>query len=507
MRVAGALLFVVFAAAFLIVPSDFAQAQTSPRDCASENRVDDPDGDTSQCGACVAGRLWNGTHCVTESGGFDTATFQADCAGASGEYSPIYRNLDDVIAGNSFGLACFNIGATQDDCLVLTDPDINLATQGLTDNEGNNPTTGSVPDCLSVTAYAPCVSPQVKSSPGNPFSACGPPTTCEEGEYNDGGTCRCTTGYEPDGSGGCRLCAGGRTSQATTATTAGMCACPDSARNLDLTGENCVAFCPPGQQLDTDLEPNQCEVCPPGFYNKEGTGTRCVSCENGETGDAQNGGATSCSCNPGYELNEISGLCVALPEQTIRISAGANGTLTAEWSGGALRDGGKVWRGATITFTAAPDPGYYVSAWSGCAGDVDDNRDGGPEECEAAANSDLNVDATFRDIDECAVNNGGCVNGACENSAGSFMCECSAGFGGKLCDADLPRVQMVVPAGGATLHATPEADCYVQGWATPGPCSGADVGSSDAKGSAGRKSCVSSGMGEVTVGVYFDCGP
>ena len=65
----------------------------------------------------------------------------------------------------------------------------------------------------------------------------------------------------------------------------------------------------------------------------------------------------------------------------------ANGTLSASWRGMTLNTGDFVAIGSTITLSAEPDDGYYVSAWTGCATTEDNtgsDMDGEPKQCEAA---------------------------------------------------------------------------------------------------------------------------
>ena len=212
--------------------------------------------------------------------------------------------------------------------------------------------------------------------------------------------------------------------------------------------------------------------------------------------------------------NPLSG-CTATRLVTVSVSDG--GEVSASWPGLATAvaegESGEAPASATVTFSAVPDSGFYVTVWTGACGSSTNvgSAEAGSvsQSCEVALRTstpEVEAGAVFADIDECATDNGGCLNGAaCENSAGSFRCKCGSGWTGALCGSGLPKAEMTVPAG-ATLHATPEEDCYVQGW-TAGACATPETGSSGETGSAGRKSCVSSGTGEVTVGVYFDCGP
>ena len=521
---------VVFAAAMSFAATDFARAQTP--DCAAQNRVVDPD-DNTKCGKCASGHLYpgSGNNCVAASNGFDTATFNNDCAGVNGSHTLLYASSGDATSGDitrNIGSICYN---SPNHCAILTDPNIDLATQaGLRDADINPINAGALANCVSVSAYAPCTSPMVKKFPGNPFADCVPPSevACGEGEYSDDGTCRCAAGFEPDGS-GCDACTGGRTSEATTSSTNGVCACPSTAPTLDLEGENCGVGCLSGQQVDPDSNPKQCEVCPPGTYSPDAT-SQCISCANGVTGDVQNGGATSCTCNTNFEKNQL-GECVPEVFRTVAISLAVNGTLAAKWSGDPdLADGDTVPDGTRVTFIATPDTGFYVTLWIGCPSllvGVGGHEDGGEKECVATADADLTVAVVFADIDECQTDKKDIlchVMASCEDHptpGADPVCKCGgdlpkgdgrtclekcpAGSGGDMCDEDLPKVEMVVPSGGVTLHATPEADCYVQGW-TDSACADA-TGSSGETGSAGRKSCVSSGTGMVTVGVYFECGP
>ena len=110
---------------------------------------------------------------------------------------------------------------------------------------------------------------------------------------------------------------------------------------------------------------------------------------------------------------------------TIYLSAATNGTLSATAEGDAVRDGGKVSRGATVTFAASPSPGYYVSAWDGCEGIPPESVLGGDDDgdaklCAAAALSDLRVSVSFAEREQCP--------GSLVNSAGDGCVDyCAAG--------------------------------------------------------------------------------
>ena len=85
----------------------------------------------------------------------------------------------------------------------------------------------------------------------------------------------------------------------------------------------------------------------------------------------------------------------------VGFSSSGSGTVSAEGDGDALSDGGEVRQGATVTFTATPATGHYVSGWSGnCAeaGEVADGLDGTAKLCAAAADSALSVRAEFSEI-------------------------------------------------------------------------------------------------------------
>ena len=286
----------------------------------------------------------------------------------------------------------------------------------------------------------------------------------------------------------------------------------DNTGNHNDGGEKTCATAADKNPLEVSVsfaDIDECETTINGFKGGCFPGRIC------ENDDDNPGANPICTCGPGTTGDGIT----CNQDRTVELRPSPGGTVFAMTDDGSVLDGETVVHETTITFTARPDAGYYVSRWSlfGCAtagvhlGDVDDT---GEKSCEAVAGVNLaaglpvRASVTFSDIDECAMNNGGCGEaGTCLNLPGSFRCsKCGPGLGGESCDEDLPKAEVVLPSG-AKATATPEANCYVQGWDPDGPCAGADVGSPEERGPTEGKSCNPQGTGEVTVGVYFDCGP
>ena len=189
--------------------------------------------------------------------------------------------------------------------------------------------------------------------------------------------------------------------------------CGTAGHKLNSAGDACVSDCPPGEESDgASLRP-QCRPCGAGTYNPTAGGS-CVACGGGNFVNAER---TACAA-----------------ARTVRLVAAVNGTLSASWSGdGDLRSGGTVPDGTTVTFTATPDAGYYVSDWSGCArtdANTGGDGDGEAKTCAAAADGgDLAAGAVFADRDECGSGTHTCgSNAQCQNTAGKFSCECDSGY-------------------------------------------------------------------------------
>ena len=137
-------------------------------------------------------------------------------------------------------------------------------------------------------------------------------------------------------------------------------------------------------------------------------------------------------------LLAAGGECLSIPNApalvAVNFSSSGSGTVSAEGESGALVAGGEVRQGSTVTFTAIPDAGYYVSGWWNCP------ENGTAKSCEMAADFDFSVGAIFTDINECATNTHACAaeGGLCANTDGGFACSCAVGYSGdgRTCNAD-----------------------------------------------------------------------
>ena len=79
-------------------------------------------------------------------------------------------------------------------------------------------------------------------------------------------------------------------------------------------------------------------------------------------------GGFACSCVAGYFGDGET--CYS--DKTVSFLPPANGALSAAGGGAAIDTGETTAHGTTITFIAAPDGGYRLSAWLGdCAGEFD----------------------------------------------------------------------------------------------------------------------------------------
>ena len=227
---------------------------------------------------------------------------------------------------------------------------------------------------------------------------------------------------------------------------------------------------------------------------------------------------------------EVDGSC---PARTVGfdLDSDAGGTLFARWSGDSdVGDGGTVPHGTTVTFSAVPEAGWYVSGWRNCgetADNIGGHSDGGTQECVRVAGADVTVGAVFSDINECETARNDCsINATCENNPVSDLpplCECDEGFSGdgRVCyphrvvrldpgvggtlsarwfgDDDLEDGDAVPHGTTVTFTATPDADYFVLGW-TGCVQTSLNAGSPDDK---DPKECAVGVEADLTAGVTF----
>ena len=491
LSVVAAMLFAVFAAVMFVVPVDSARAQTTQRITAAD--ID--------------------SHCANAGGEVVTVKELIYSPFSFPEVGKVCLLNDELSAGSGTSPSCYALNAGH--TTATTDTADLFSTGGVSDLVDPDTNVLVVAHCDD--EHPACVSP-LTDHDDNPFTACAEPTDVDECQTNDGGCpanslctdsdktsgngvgvqCKCVPAYQ--GGGTVAFAPDGGT---TTCTDTDECAIHRNSCGTDAQCVNTVGShhctCNQGYR-ETTQDPQKPECrnineCTEGTHN----------CVNGTCADLIRGTAGrnfSCDCNPGW-----GGDACDIAQRTVRVSLAMNGTLFAKGADGMeVLDGGMVPDGTTVTFTADPDNGYYVSGWTGCAATppesiLGNNADGGNKECAAVADADLTVGAMFSDIDECA-GAVSCVNGSCENLPGRFRCKCDAGWGGGSCNAALPEAAFEGRAKGA-LTADPDDNCFVQGW-SDGPCKNAPTGDADNLGQE-RECILSGGGGNVTVGVYFEC--
>ena len=162
---------------------------------------------------------------------------------------------------------------------------------------------------------------------------------------------------------------------------------------------------PRGSEVVFTAEPDA------GFYVLGWSG----DCEGAGEAGGPAGAVRTCVLTAG---REVSAGAIFVRAAAVFITVGANGTVSAEWSGDAeVRDGEAVPAGTTVTFTAEPDADFYVSGWvGGCAGvggRGDFGAPGAMEFCELEVGADVTVGAVFAPGLVCdsglVIENGECV--------------------------------------------------------------------------------------------------
>ena len=526
----------------ILVPADFAQAQT----CSTGETATSNSGVNS--GTCVKDSDLDVAN-ACEAAGWSLDESAANCL-----IKVKYHDESQAGPSNPTGLTEGDFCGLAGGCAFvfadpLSFPPVQVS-MGVTLNSETDARVfwaycrnGEDPAVKNDAGQTQCCAPPTTDHDMNPDTACeepAPVSACQ-----NGGGCPANSFCQEQQGGGAECVCNPKWRGGTSGATAFA---PDSGTTCEDTNEclTPILSCGAGGTCTNTEGSHSCVPCREGYRPTPGQpddDPQCVdidSCTedsnycngNGQCRNFQ-GIVDQCDCDPGWEGN----FCTERVVVTLNLSFGVGGTLSAKTADDPdVRDGGEVPIRGRVTFIATPDAGYYVSLWTGC-GSPDTNtgghKDGGEKTCATDANANLNVSVAFADIDECETDKkfqchlsgrgspsgrDGCTDHPTPNTDPLCKCgdglkttdggrscidNCPAGLGGDECDADLPKVEMVVPSGGVTLHATPEADCYVQGW-TDSACADA-TGSSGETGSAGRKSCVSSGTGEVTVGVFFEC--
>ena len=144
---------------------------------------------------------------------------------------------------------------------------------------------------------------------------------------------------------------------------------------------------------------DECETIINGFKGGCFPGRIC------ENDDDNPGADPICTCGPGTTGDGIT----CNQDRTVELRPSPGGTVFAMTDDGSVLDGETVVHETTITFTARPDAGYYVSRWSlfGCATagvHFGSPSDTGEKSCEVvaglnlAANLPVLASVTFGDI-------------------------------------------------------------------------------------------------------------
>ena len=257
--------------------------------------------------------------------------------------------------------------------------------------------------------------------------------SCAAGYSGDGRICRAdkTVSFLPSAYGTLSAASGGFSIQdgdtAAHGTTITFTAAPDKGYQVSVwagdcagaVGDSCAVAAT--RNVSVSAAFSDIDECAAQTDDCAADGGRCDNTD----------GGFACSCAAGYSGD--GRICRA--DKTVSFLPSAHGTLSAAGGGFSIQDGGAAAHGTTITFTAAPDKGYQVSAWAGdCADTIGDS-------CAVAATLNVSVSAVFSDIDECAAKTDDCAadGGRCDNTDGGFACSCDSGYSGdgRTCEADM----------------------------------------------------------------------
>ena len=269
---------------------------------------------------------------------------------------------------------------------------------------GGSWTTGTPNGCTA------CSSTSYKGSIGN--VAC---TSCGTGAVSvltSGSTfaqsCSCLAGYQPNaGATACDVCPANtyKPSSGNVACTT----CGTGAVGASSTGANFNAGCTcvAGYQINAGL--TACEPCPANSYKGTSGNTACTACGTGATLTSATGGTftSSCSCQPGYQLNTAGTACEVCPAGTYK---GVSGNFACSACG----------TGAVVTLAT----GTSWAAACTCVSGYTPNA--GATACQTCAIG------TYKGVQSnaaCTACPGNSTTTAVGQTA-QTSCQCLAGFGG-----------------------------------------------------------------------------
>ena len=279
--------------------------------------------------------------------------------------------------------------------------------------------------CPTATPYADGNNCVAACQPGNFPNAEGACESCEAGHYN------------ADGLGDCDVCFPPATASQTNPSRSPL------AGLFIFEGEACrnTGECLHQSQQDNLIAEAALELCGPN--------AACVDLDPRDNPNDFTVGEWryQCKCNEGFSDSDQGD-----HERKLNCSGTGGRTVAIlDSPGGAVSStppAGDVDFETRVVFTAAPDLGFMVSAWSGADEWVrSGNCDAGATRCEVTVTRAVTVGATFGDLNECDFTTGpnrfNCpADSSCENldatlGGGRFTCECDEA----LYDFDSVRVR------------------------------------------------------------------
>ncbi|XP_034480924.1 uncharacterized protein LOC117786685 [Drosophila innubila] len=208
-----------------------------------------------------------------------------------------------------------------------------------------------------------------------------------------------------------------------------QCLCPRGMSLQQPEALTCVAPDPCAvnnngcEQLCLSAEQGSC-TCSKGFVlsddNKSCTDIDECAVDNGGCQQLCRNlpGSHSCACDKGYELTDDGHSCQDVDECAGLLSGGCTHEC--------INHPGSYECGCPLGYLLQEDEHSCQPALVGCPPGTR-HTDKGCEPIDCGLGMLIGVDGDCVDIDECQVNNGGCSH-LCENTKGSFKCNCPQGY-------------------------------------------------------------------------------